>query len=106
MPHAHIIISCILKHKIDIYVKIVNVVLFMRTLNTHLAARTTAGFSGINIPLQELFYLLDEKDDDVPDGMVTVKSLVVELMAGGVSPEHTQYVRFITNIIVSNPENI
>ena len=42
--------------------------------------------------LQELFYLLDEKDEDAPDGMVTVKSLVVELMAGGVSPEHTKYV--------------
>ena len=41
---------------------------------------------------QELFYLLDEQESDVPDGTVTVLSLIVELQAGGVSPENTKYV--------------
>ena len=46
----------------------------------------------LNIILKELFYLLDEQDDDVPNGKIHARSLGVELAAGGVSHEHTEYV--------------
>jgi hypothetical protein len=41
---------------------------------------------------QELFYLLDEQDVDVPTGKISAHSLGVELAAGGISSEHTAYV--------------
>ncbi|CAH1772232.1 unnamed protein product [Owenia fusiformis] len=41
---------------------------------------------------KELFYLLDEKDFDVPTGKVSARNLGIDLIAGGVSPENTEYV--------------
>ena len=46
-----------------------------------------------NVIIQELFWLLDDDNDEVPSGKITATSLALELAAGGVSPEHTQFVR-------------
>lgn len=40
-----------------------------------------------------MFYLLDEADGEVPSGKILARTLAVELTAGGVSADHTQYVR-------------
>ena len=48
--------------------------------------------------------MLDEQDEGVPSGKITSSSLAVELAAGGVTPEHTEYVSHDTsklNIIVN-----
>ena len=42
---------------------------------------------------QELFSLLTEDEVDVPLGQIAAKMLAIELAAGGVTPEHTEYVR-------------
>jgi len=41
---------------------------------------------------KELFCLLSDNETDVPLGKIAARMLAVELAAGGVTPEHTQYV--------------
>ena len=41
---------------------------------------------------QALFNLLDDDDFTAPSGKITANSLMVDLVAGGVTEEHTDFV--------------
>ena len=60
-------------------------------LNVH---TTRICYYSVPFPLQELFYLLANQNDD-EDGVVTASALGIELHAGGLTQEHVEYVSFI-----------
>jgi len=52
-------------------------------------------FEALNVKIErskDLFFLLDEQDDEVPEGMIRASTLGVELEAGGLNREHTAFV--------------
>ncbi len=42
---------------------------------------------------KELFYLLDDEENDLGSGEIPLQNMRVELEAGGLSPEHVNMVR-------------